>query len=90
MTGIVRDLIEERDVYRQLGLPQTAVATAALGEDTFAQITVHDTALGEPDIESYTGFVRETVDRSPIPFYRPTMAYLDALTAAAANAHRRA
>ena len=61
VTGFVRDVIRERDVYRRLGLPPTAVAAAALGElgeATFAQLTIHDTALGEPDIESYTFFVR--------------------------------
>ena len=58
--ALVRDLIRERDGYRRLGLPQTAVAAAALGElgkGTFAELTAHDTALGEPDIESYTLFV---------------------------------
>ena len=51
VTGIVRDLVAERDVYRLFGFPRTAGAAALLGElgeGRFAQITVHDTALGEP------------------------------------------
>ncbi len=59
--GVVRDLFRDVDVYRRLGLPETSVSAAALdelGEGRFAQITVHNTAIGEPDIESYTFFIR--------------------------------
>ena len=58
--GVVRDIFEDVDVYDRLGLPETAVTAAALGElgtGRFAQITVHDTAIGEPDIGSYTFFI---------------------------------
>ena len=61
VTGIVRDLVAERDVYRLFGFPRTAGVAALLGElgeGRFAQITVHDTALCEPDIGSYTFLVR--------------------------------
>ena len=65
--GVVRELNGDVDVYRRLGLPETAVSAAALaelgelgelGEGRFAQFTVHSSALGEPDTESYTFFIR--------------------------------
>ena len=61
VTGVVRELIGDVDVYRRLGLPETAVSAAALGElgeGRFSQLTVHTAALGEPDDESYTFFLR--------------------------------
>ena len=59
--GVVRDFFRDVDVYNRLGLPETSVSAAALGElgeGRFAQVTVHNTAIGEPDIESYTFFIR--------------------------------
>ncbi|MXW23434.1 MAG: hypothetical protein F4X80_05175 [Chloroflexi bacterium] len=59
--GVVRDLFLDVDMYHRLDLPETSISAAALGElgeGRFAQITVHNTAIGEPDIESYTFFIR--------------------------------
>lgn len=63
VVGVVRDIFRDVDVYRRVGLPETSFSAAALGElgeGRFAQLTVHNTAIGEPDIESYTFFIRAT------------------------------
>lgn len=59
--GVVRDLSMDVDVYRRLKIPETSISAAALGElgeGQFAQITVHNTDIGEADIESYTFLIR--------------------------------
>lgn len=59
--GVVRDLFLDVDVYHRLDLTETSISAAAIGElgkGRFAQMTVHNTAIGEPDIESYTFFIR--------------------------------
>lgn len=58
--GILRERHLDVDIYRRLGIPETAVSAAlldSLASEQTSQVTVHTQALGEEDNSSFTFFM---------------------------------